>query len=102
MDFRAGKNGVPALYHGVRTSAVISKVGLFPNLQAVWMVRTGSNPVTNGTTETMSQKPETLFSLTGVAMVLLIMLESLRSVKTERFIQWKVTQVMPASKECMR
>lgn len=30
MDSRAGKNGVPALCRGVRTSAVISKVGLFP------------------------------------------------------------------------
>lgn len=86
MDFRAGKNGVPALYHGVRTSAAISKVGLFPNLQVVWMVRTGSNPVINGMTGIMNQKPETLFSLTGVAMVLLITLELLRSVKTEQFI----------------
>lgn len=102
MDFRAGKNGVPALYHGVRTSAAISKVGLFPNLQVVWMVRTGSNPVINGMTGIMNQKPETLFSLTGVAMVLLITLELLRSVKTEQFIQWKVIQAMPASKERMR
>ena len=102
MDFRAGKNGGPALYHGVRTSAAISKVGLFPNLQVVWMVRTGSNPVINGMTGIMNQKPETLFSLTGVAMVLLITLELLRSVKTEQFIQWKVIQAMPASKERMR
>ena len=78
---------MPALYHGVRISAVILKVGLFRNLQAVWMVQTGSNPVINGMIGVMNQKQETLFSLTGVAMVLLITLESLRSVKTERFIR---------------
>ena len=96
------RDGVPALCRGVQTSAVISKVGLFPNLQAVWMVQTGSSPIISGMTGIMSLKLETLFSLTGVAMVLLIMLESLRSVKTERFIQWKVIQAMPASKERMR
>lgn len=102
MDSRAGKNGVPVLCCGVRTSAVISKVVLFPNLQAVWMVQAGSSPIISGMIGIMSLKQETLFSLTGVTMVLLIMLESLRSVKTERFIRWKVTQAMPASKELMR
>jgi len=93
---------VPASYLGVLTNAGILKADLFRNLQVAWRVQTGSNPVINGMTGIINQKPETLFSLTGVAMVLLITLELLRSVKTEQFIQWKVIQAMPASKERMR
>ena len=93
---------MPASYLGVLTNAGILKADLFRNLQVAWTVQTGSSLIISGMTGIMSLKLETLFSLTGVAMVLLIMLESLRSVKTERFIRWKVTQVMPASKELMQ
>ena len=69
MVSAAGKNGVPALFHGVQSSAVISKVALSRSLQDASAVQTGSKNGTNGRTETKSLLRGTLFSSIGKAMV---------------------------------
>ena len=65
MVSAVGKNGAPALFHGVRNSVAISKADLSRNLQDASAVQTGLKNGTNGRTEIMSLLREILFSLTG-------------------------------------
>ena len=69
MVSAVGKNGAPALFHGVQNNAAISKVDLSRNLQDVSAAQTGLKNGTNGRTEIMSLLREILFSSIGKAMV---------------------------------
>ena len=69
MVSAVGRNGAPALFHGVQNNAAISKAALFRSLQDASAVQTGSRNETNGRTGTMSLLRETLFSSIGKVMV---------------------------------
>ena len=73
MDLMGVWNGVPALYHGVLTSVVISKAGLSQNSQAAWTVQIGLRVTDNGKTEAMSRRQAILSFLIGKAMEKLTM-----------------------------
>lgn len=81
IRLKAVWNGVPALYLGVPTNAVIWKVESYPNLQAVWTAQIGLRAMDNGKTETMSRRQVTLFFTIGKMMEKQTMWELWRNVK---------------------
>lgn len=83
MDLTAGKNGAPALCHGVPISAVISTAMRYRDFLFVRMVWTGSAPEDSFRTEVMFLRRGILYSSIGEVTEVLTMWASWRASAAE-------------------
>lgn len=91
-------NGVPALCHGVPTSAAIWTAASYQDFHFARTVWTGLAAMGNGKAEAMSHRQAILSFLIGMGTEQPTMWVSWRNVRMALFIPWRVTLAMPANR----